>query len=676
MNNMKLALLFLISTLFSLCTIASTYEHPLDPLTPSEFNLVRTIVLKSYKASPPKLTFQYIGLDEPDKSIVLSWLSSSKTHNKSTTLPRRRVFVIARFNKQSHEIIVDLSKRFIVSSKVHSGHGFPMLTFDEQDVAAELPHSYKPFIDSVNKRGLNISQVVCSTFTVGWYGEAKSKRTLKIQCFYTEGSVNLYVRPVEGITLVVDLDERKVVQYSDRFKIPVPKAEGTEYRASKQKPPFGPTFNGAAFVQPNGPGFKINGHSISWANWEFHLGYDVRAGSMISVASIFDIEQQRYRRVLYRGYISEFFVPYMDPTADWFFKTYLDSGEFGFGQSIVSLVPSADCPSNAAFFDAHYAGEDGKPVKIANAICVFEKYAGDIMWRHTESEIPDEEITEVRPDISLVVRTVSTVGNYDYIIDWEFKPSGSIKLGVGLSGILGIKGTPYTHVDQIKGDAFGTLLAENTIGVHHDHYLTYYLDLDIDGEDNSFVKTNLETVKITDESSPRKSYWTVVHETAKTEADARIKLGLKPSELVVINPNKETKPGNKLGYRLFPGTVAHPLLLSDDYPQIRGAFTNYNVFVTPYNKSEKWAGGLYSDQGRGDDTLNVWSLRNRSIENKDIVLWHTVGIHHVPCQEDFPIMPTLNGGFELRPTNFFESNPVLKTKQPKPVRVPKCTSQP
>lgn len=119
----------------------------------------------------------------------------------------------------------------------------------------------------------------------------------------------------------------------------------------------------------------------------------------------------------------------------------------------------------------------------------------------------------------------------------------------------------------------------------------------------------METVHVTNGSSPRKTYWNVVEEEAKTESDAMIRVNSGATEIIVVNPNKKTKVGNNIGYRLIVESVAGSLLQEDDYEQIRGAFSNYHVRVTPYNKSEKYAAGLYVDQSHGDDTIAKWTLR-------------------------------------------------------------------
>ncbi|KAK6130193.1 hypothetical protein DH2020_036003 [Rehmannia glutinosa] len=442
-------------------------------------------------------------------STMWAWMNHPNTRSyhgrykidPNERLNPRRAFVIVRVDSKSREILIDLSKNLILSDKVYRGNGYPTLNFEEQTLAGELPLTYAPFMDSIAKRGLNISEVLCQAFTIGWYGEKNTKRVVRVMCYYMDGTINFYMRPIEGVMTTVDLDEMRIVDYRDRLIVPMAKAHGTDYRESKQNPPFDTGIKAMTILQQDGPSFSLDGNHVRWANWQFHLGFDMRAGPIISLASIYDHDKDRYRRVMYKGYISELFVPYQDMTEE------------------CATEPSKDCPKNAKFLDVYYTTGDGTPAKIPRAFCVFERYAGDVMWRHTEAAVPGDTV-EVRPDVTLVVRMVSTVANYDYTIDWEFKQSGSIKA-----------------------------------------------------------------------------------------------------------------------------------------------------------TSEKWVGGVYVDQSHGDDTLAKWTLRNREIENKDIVLWHTMGFHHVPLQEDYPIMPTISGAFELRPANFFEHNPVLKVKSPKPVKWVNCSAK-
>ncbi|PNX77038.1 copper amine oxidase [Trifolium pratense] len=412
--------LFSALTLLSLQAVVSVnpihFQHPLDPLTENEYRIVQKIVLHKY----PKVAFHYIGLDDPEKDAILKWESFKPS---AITIPRKS-FVIAIINGKSHEILIDLRLKSIISDTIYTGNGFPTLSVEEQGVAIQLPFKYPPFVASVKKRGLNISEVVCSTFTMGWFGEEKSSRTARLDCFMKETTVNIYVLSLWG-----GLEKKKIVEYHDRDVETVPTAENTEYQLSKQSPPFGPKQHSLASHQPQGPGFKINGHSVSWANWKFHIGFDVRAGVIISLASIYDLEKHKSRRVLYKGYISELFVPYQDPGDEFYFKTFFDAGEFGFGLSTVSLIPNRDCPPNAQFIDTFIHSDDGTPIPLKNAVCVFEQY-NNIMWRHTETGIPNEFIEESRTEVNLIVRSVVTVGNYDNIIDWEFKASGSIKPAV------------------------------------------------------------------------------------------------------------------------------------------------------------------------------------------------------------------------------------------------------
>lgn len=148
--------------------------------------------------------------------------------------------------------------------------------------------------------------------------------------------------------------------------------------------------------------------------------------------------------------------------------------------------------------------------------------------------------------------------------------------------MLRVKGTHLKNIHQVptyyQDDMSGVLVSENVIGVLHDHFITFHLDMDIDNINNSFVKVSLVKEETLSDQSPRKSNLKARRNIAKTENDAKIKLKLyDPSEFHVINPGKMSRLGNPAGYKIVPGGTAASLLDLFDPPQLRGVFTNNQV---------------------------------------------------------------------------------------------------
>ena len=160
-------------------------------------------------------------------------------------------------------------------------------------------------------------------------------------------------------------------------------------------------------------------------------------------------------------------------------NAYLDS-EYGFGQTAYQLVSGFDCPAYATYLNtSYYTGETTHT--HPSSICIFEFDTGYPIQRHTAPAY-----VSVTKNIALVVRSISTVGNYDYMFDYEFCLDGSIHVTVRASGY--IQSSFWT---TNLGNQDGFHIHDNLAGSMHDHVLNYKIDLDVAGTANSVMKTAL-----------------------------------------------------------------------------------------------------------------------------------------------------------------------------------------
>jgi primary-amine oxidase len=583
----------------------------------------------------------------------------------------REATVILGHEGATYEAIVDIAAKAMRSFNKVDGVQAPFVASEFYEVG-ELVKNDPRVRAALAKRGItDLATVVCETDPAGYVGlpEQNGRRTAWSICANTHGVYRGNGRPIEGVYAVVDLGAHKVLRVDDSGVVPVP-ADPVDFDEQPTTPRPGTT--PITVTQPLGPAFQITDGDVAWQRWHFRFRIDPRVGLVLNLVRYDD--GTRLRSIMYEGSLSEIFVPYMDPDEVWASHVYIDAGEYLLGGLVKPLREGVDCPSNAVFVNAVVPSERGTPILRARVACLFERAGGQIAWRHGRESDYDQMDVAGRPARDLVLRTAAVVGNYDYVFDWNFKQDGSIHVGVGATGIIEVKGVPSrvasTGASKPIGsapaaaaaspDEYGHLVAENTVGVNHDHFFSFRLDLDVDGPNNSLVVDRLTPKRLPASNPYRKSLWVVVPTTAHTERDGIQDLSMEqPTLWRIINPDAHGPLGYPTGYEIVPGMTGTTMLSPDDWPQKRAAFSAHSLWITPYKRDELYAAGVYATNSKGDDGLATWTRANRVIENTDIVAWYTMGFHHVTRAEDWPVMPTLWHEFVIRPYDFFPRNPEL-----------------
>ncbi|KAL3575343.1 hypothetical protein D5086_023444 [Populus alba] len=659
-------------------------SHPLDPLSAAEIS-VAVATVRAAGATPElrdSMRFIEVVLFEPDKHVVAladayffppfqpSLLPRSKGGPIiPTKLPPRRARLVV-YNKRSNETslwIVELSEVHaatrgghhrgkVISSQVVPDVQPPMDAVEYAECEAVVK-DFPPFREAMKKRGIeDMDLLMVDAWCVGYHSDADapSRRLAKPLIFCrTESDCpmeNGYARPVEGIHVLVDMQNMRVIEFEDRKLVPLPPADPLrnytpgETRGGVDRSDVKPL----QIIQPEGPSFRVNGHYVEWQKWNFRIGFTPREGLVIH--SVAYVDGSRGRRPLaHRLSFVEMVVPYGDPNEPHYRKNAFDAGEDGLGKNAHSLKKGCDCLGFIKYFDAHFTNFTGGIETIENCVCLHEEDHG-ILWKHQDWRTG---LAEVRRSRRLTVSFICTVANYEYGFFWHFYQE------IKLTGILSLGALQPGETRK-----YGTTIAPGLYAPVHQHFFVARMDMAVDcrpGEAfNQVVEVNVEVEKPGEKNVHNNAFY--AKETLlRSELEAMRACNPQTARhWIVRNTRTVNRTGQLTGYKLVPGSNCLPLAGSEAKFLRRAAFLNHNLWVTPYTHGEMFPGGEFPNQNpRVDEGLATWVKQNRPLEETDIVLWYVFGITHVPRLEDWPVMPVERLGFMLMPHGFFNCSPAV-----------------
>jgi primary-amine oxidase len=622
--------------------------HPLDPLTAAELTRAASIIRADFDWGED-MRVETIDLEEPAKDVV-------RAHQSGADFAR-----VARFNVYRRgaagvwQGCVDLRSGRVTHKSLNAS-ARPMVAVEEVLLIEKTVKADPRFQEALRRRGLldELEFVCIDPWTVGNFGIEAEKGRRLLNCFVwmrTFPLDNYYAHPVEGLHAMIDLTTFEVIKVDDHFAekgdyIPVPRTPLNF--DSEVLTEFRPASAPLDVVQPNGAGFRVSGHAVTWENWDFRVGFNGREGLVLYAVGY---TQNNVRRpILYRASIAEMVVPYGTPERSHFRKNVFDSGEIGFGRMANSLTLGCDCLGVIHYFDAVVPDLFGGTRTISNAVCMHEEDAG-LAWKHFDVRT---ERTVVRRARRLVISSISTIGNYEYASYWYLHQDGRIEYEMKATGIIN---TAACHPGQ--PGRFGSEVAPGVVGHIHQHIFCARLDVEIDGPSNTVLEVDTEAPPPGPEN-PHGNVFYQVERPLRREQEAQRDVDFSRMRYwKVVNLQKTNWVGGPTGYRLEAKSPVQPFTHPKSPSGRRGRFIQHQLWVTPYDPAERFPAGEFVNQSDGGEGLETWMEADRSIENTDIVLWHSFGLHHLPRTEDHPVQPCISCGFTLMPSGFFDQNPII-----------------
>ena len=629
----------------------ATTAHPLDPLTAQEI-AAASAALRQDRALPGTVRFVSMSLLEPDKGEL-------SVDSDIRRLPRLVGAVLYdRATSRTIEAVVDLAAGSVTSWRELDGVQ-PSLMLEEFFLAEDLARADPRWQEAVRKRGVtDFSLAMLDPWATGYSTETAAGRRLirPLTFIRSEPDDNGYARPVEGLLVVVDLDKREVVDVQDHGVVPLPEQPANYAPELMMRPGNRPDFTALRsdvkpleITQPDGPSFTVDGHHVRWQKWRLRIGFSPREGLVLHTIGYED--QGRLRSVVHRASMSEMYIPYGDPAPTHRFKNVFDEGEYGIGFLLNPLELGCDCLGEIFYFDVVVNDNDGNPLTIPNAICMHEEDVGTA-WKHTDYRT---EKVEVRRSRRLVISCYATVGNYEYGFFWYLYNDGTIEFEVKLTGVISTGALPPG-----EEPAHGTLVAPGLYGPHHQHFFNVRLDMAVDGTTNSVYEVDSEAVPRGPGNETGNGWVTRKTLIAKESDSGRLIDPLKARYWTIANPNVRNGTGQPVAYKLMPGENTVPMAGEGTQTWDRAGFAYKHLWVTAYDRKERFAAGDYPNQSAGGDVgLPQYVRAGRPTEATDVVVWYTFCAHHVVRPEDWPVMPTARVGFHLKPVGFFDGNPAL-----------------